>query len=90
MFMSTVKGWTVAEETTFADIMRIARMERMPAIHIYRRCGSDPVKAIQLAQENHGLSDEQTAAYERNKAARLAGLAKARQDRSIQLSEAHA
>ncbi len=88
----TGKGWTDEEETTFADIMRIARMGRMAAIQLFRRCKSHHAKAVKLARDNYGLSDAQVAGMERSKAARLAGLVKARQriaqDRSIRLSEA--
>ena len=86
----TGKGWTDGEETTFADIMRIARMGRIAAIQLFRRCKSNHAKAVKLAAENYGLSDAQIAGMERSKAARLAGLVKAREsrhDRAIRLSE---
>ena len=88
----TGKGWTDEEEATFADIMRIGRVERIGAIQLFRRCKSDHAKAIKLAQVNYGRTEEQLAGMERSKAARLAGLAKARQrrpqDGSIRLLEA--
>jgi hypothetical protein len=74
----TGKGWTDEEEATFAEIMRIG-LRRMAAIHLFRRCGSNHARALKLAQENYGRSEAQVAAYESNKAARLAGLARARQ-----------
>ena len=87
-------GWTDAEEATFAQIMRIGRMERIKAIQLFRRCNSDHAKAVKLARDNHGLSDLQIAAYERSKGARFSGLVKARQkltqDRPIELLELHA
>ena len=83
----TGKGWTDAEELTFADIMRIGRMGRIAAIQLFRRCKSDHAKALKLAQDNYGLSDAQVAGFERTKAARLAGLSTANarraQDRPI-------
>ena len=78
----TGKGWTDAEEQTFAEIMRIGRMARMDAIRLYRRCRSDAAKALRLAEEHYGMSDTQAAAYEQSKAVRLAGLAVARQRRA--------
>ena len=78
---NTAKGWTDQEEATFATIMRIARMGRIEAIHLFRRCKSDPAKAVKVAQDNYGLSDAQKAAYESTRAARLAGLSRARQAR---------
>jgi hypothetical protein len=87
----TGKGWTDAEEATFADIMRIARLERIAAIQLFRRCKSNHTKAVKLAQANYGRTEEQLAGLERSKAARLAGLAKANarrsQDRQIQRVE---
>jgi hypothetical protein len=91
---NTGKGWTDAEEVTFADIMRMGRLARIPAIHLYRRCKSDRTKSLKLTQEKHAMSDAQVAGMERSKAARLTGLAKARQsvaqNRAFELSEAHA
>jgi demethoxyubiquinone hydroxylase (CLK1/Coq7/Cat5 family) len=80
---NTGKGWTDAEEATFADIMRIARVGRIAAIQLYRRCKSNATKAVKLARDNYGLSDAQIAAYESTKAARLAGLPRARQRRAL-------
>jgi hypothetical protein len=74
----TGKGWTDLEETVFAEIMEIGRMERIPAIHLYRRCGSNPEKALRCAREWYGLTEAQETAYEQTKAKRLAALAKAR------------
>lgn len=79
---TTGKGWTDAEEATFADIMRIGRMAHMDAIRLYRRCKSDPGKALRVAKRDYEMSDERAAAMERSKAARLAGLAKANQRRA--------
>lgn len=91
---NTGKGWTDAEEETFADIMRIGRMGRIASIRFFRCCKSDHAKALKLVQNNYGMSEEQVAAYERSKAARVAGLVKARQrvtqDRRIQLLEVRA
>ena len=87
---NTGKGWTDAEEATFAQIMRVGRMDRIKAIQLFRRCKSDHAKAIKLARKQL-RSDGQVAAYENNKATRLAGLAKANasraQDRRIQRAE---
>ena len=88
---NTGKGWTDAEEATFADIMRIGHLTRIKAIHLFRRCRSNAAKAITMAQENYGMTNEQTAGLERTRTARIAGLAKARQtvaqNRQIQLTE---
>jgi hypothetical protein len=83
MNANTGKGWTDEEEATFASIMRIARFGRIAAIQLFRRCRSNHTKALKLAQDNYGLSDVQVAAYESTKAARLAGLSKARQRRAL-------
>jgi hypothetical protein len=80
---NTGGAWTDHEEATFASIMRIARMSRIEAIQFFRRCRSDHAKALKLAQDNYGLSDAQKAAYESTRAARLAGLSKARQNRVL-------
>lgn len=89
----TGKGWTDAEEVTFAEIMRIGRIGRVAAIQLFRRCGSNHAKAVKFAQDNYGMTAEQVAGMERSKAARLAGLVKARQrvaqNRAFELSEAH-
>ncbi len=91
---NTCKGWTDTEEATFAEIMRIGRMERIKAIQLFRRCKSDPATAVKLAQANYGLSEAQVAGFERSKAARLAGLSKVNarhaQDGSIIRAEVHA
>lgn len=47
----TGKAWTDAEEAAFADIMRVGRMERIKAIQLFKRCKSNPVKALKLAAE---------------------------------------
>ena len=78
---NTGKGWTDTEEVTFAEIMRIGRMERIRAIQLFRRCKSDHVRAVRLARKNYGVSHAQLAALERSKAARLAGLSKANERR---------
>jgi hypothetical protein len=82
---NTGKGWTDAEETTFAAIMRIGRgrLSRIQAIQLFFRCKKNHARALKMAQDNYGLSDVQMAAYERTKAARLARLAQARQRRSL-------
>lgn len=85
---NTGKGWTDTEEATFADIMRVGRLTRIKAIHLWARCRRDPAKAVRSARENYGLSEVQEASYEQTKAARLAGLVRARlrraQNRAIQ------
>lgn len=86
-------GWTAEEETTFAEIVRIARgqLKRIEAIQLFRRCKSNHAKAVKLAKDNCGLTDAQVASFESTRAARLVGLAKARQaaaqNRRFQLSE---
>jgi hypothetical protein len=87
---NTGKGWTDAEEATFAQIMRVGRMDRIKAIQLFRRCKSEHAKAVKLARKQL-RSDGQVAAYENTKATRLAGLARANarraQDRRIQRAE---
>ena len=78
----TGKGWTDAEETTFAEIMRTGNLTRIKAIQLFKRCKSNPARALELARENYGRSEARTASYERSKAARLAGLVKATAARS--------
>jgi hypothetical protein len=58
---NTGKGGTDTEEVTFAEIMRIGRMQRIKAIQFFRRCKSDCAKAVKLPRDNHGLSNLQTA-----------------------------
>ena len=92
--LNTDNGWTDAEEATFADIVRITRMDRIAAIQLFRRCKSDHTKAVRLARRNYTMTDERAAGLERSKTARLAGLAKANarraQDGSITRAEFHA
>jgi hypothetical protein len=92
--LNTGKGWTAAEEETFADIMRRGRLARIAAIQLYRRCKSDRTKSLKLTQGKYAMSDAEVAGMERSKAARLAGLAKARQgvaqNRAFELLEVHA
>jgi hypothetical protein len=44
-------GWTDAEEDAFAKIMVASGLERIPAIQLFRRCGSDMDKALEVAGE---------------------------------------
>lgn len=46
----TGKGWTDQEEAVFAQIMA-CWLERLPAIRLYRRCGTDLGKAVRYAKE---------------------------------------
>lgn len=78
-----IKEWTAAEESAFRQIMTVSDLERLPAIRLYRRCKSNLAKALQIAKDCYGMSDTQKTAYEQNKAARIAGLVKARAARRL-------
>jgi hypothetical protein len=66
----TGKGWTDAEEATFAEIMRIGYLTRIKAIQLFRRCRSNEVKAIRMAAE-YGAAPRASASVN---AARTANL----------------
>lgn len=76
-------GWTPTEESAFRQIVAVTDLERLPAIRLYRRCKDNLAKALQIAKDCYGMSETQRAAYEQNKAARLAGLVKAREARRL-------
>jgi hypothetical protein len=61
----TGKGWTDAEEATFADIMRIGALGRMAAIRLFRRCKSNPAMALKLAAEQGERKTASTARVEK-------------------------
>jgi hypothetical protein len=86
-----IQGWTAAEESAFHQIMAASDLERLPAIRLYRHCNDNLAKALHIAKDYYGLSDSQWAAYQQSKAARVAGLVKARAarrlNRSIQQTE---
>jgi hypothetical protein len=67
----TGKGWTDDEEAAFAQIEQVSRLNRIQAIQLWKRCGKDLAKALQIAKQN----------YPPATAAQLAGLAKARKAR---------
>lgn len=48
---NTGKGWTDAEEVTFADIMRIGHLTRIKANQLWARCKHNTEKALALAAE---------------------------------------
>lgn len=52
---NTGKGWTDAEEAAFAQIMAAGRLERLPAIRLYRRCRCALNRALQIASESSEL-----------------------------------
>jgi hypothetical protein len=41
--------WTEQEERAFADLMKAGRLERLPAIRLYRRCKDDLTRALAVA-----------------------------------------
>ena len=75
------KGWTDAEENTFAEIMRVGQLERIPAIHLYKRCRCNSEKAVIFAREFYSPTEAQVNAYEQTRTKRLAALSKANQNR---------
>jgi hypothetical protein len=77
----TDKGWTNAEESTFAEIMRVGRMARIPAIHLYKRCRCNSEKAVKYAREFYAPTEAQVRAYEQTRTKRLAVLTGARPGR---------
>jgi hypothetical protein len=42
-------NWTEQEEQTFADLMKAGRLERLPAIRLYRRCNDNLGRALAIA-----------------------------------------
>lgn len=45
-------AWSALEELAFDEIMKTGGLERLPAIRLYRRCGSDLPKALTIARDN--------------------------------------
>ena len=43
--------WTEQEERAFAEIMAAGKIERLPAIRLYRRCRGDLRKALKYARK---------------------------------------
>jgi hypothetical protein len=41
--------WNQQDETAFAELMRVGRLERLPAIRLYRRCGDNLARALGVA-----------------------------------------
>jgi hypothetical protein len=41
--------WTPDEEQAFARLMQAGRIERLPAIRLYRRCNGDLTRALAVA-----------------------------------------
>jgi hypothetical protein len=75
---NTGKGWTDAEEATFADIMRIGHLTRIKAIHLWARCKRNTEKSLALAAE-YGVTAQ---AAEAGNAARAEGARRSREARS--------
>lgn len=44
--------WTAKEEILFAKLEIMAGIGRIPAIHLWKRCGKDEKKAVAKAIEN--------------------------------------
>jgi hypothetical protein len=65
---STGKGWTDSEETLFSEMQNVSRLNRVRCIQLYRRCKSNPEKALAMAKRD----------YPKRLDARLTHLAKAR------------
>jgi hypothetical protein len=42
-------NWTEQEEQAFADIMAAGRLERLPAIRLFRRCKDNLTRALVIA-----------------------------------------
>ena len=62
------KGWTDEEEVAFAQIMEAGGLERLPAIRLYRRLGSDLKRALKYAE-----SRQETVAAKNRGGKRLQG-----------------
>jgi hypothetical protein len=63
--------WTQDEEAAFAQLMRVGHFDRMSAIRLYRRSGSDLGKALAIAKAEAPTEGElarRKAAGERLKA----------------------
>jgi hypothetical protein len=46
-------SWTEAEETLFAEIASVSRLNRIEAIRLYRRSNSNPERTLTLAIQNY-------------------------------------
>jgi len=55
---NTGKGWTDEEECAFAEIMAAGKLERLPAIRLYRRFKGDLGKAVKCARRDAPTNQE--------------------------------
>ena len=56
--MTMKTRWTEVDERAFAQLMRVAHLERMPAIRLYRRCSSHLEKALAIAMREAPTDNE--------------------------------
>jgi hypothetical protein len=78
---NTGKGWTDPEEVTICEHHADRPYGPNRGNPVLSTLQIRPREGSQVAQDNYGLSDAQKVAYESTRAARLAGLSKARQNR---------
>ncbi len=50
---NTGKGWTDAQEATFAEIMAASRLNRIQAIQLWKRCHENGSKTVCTARRNY-------------------------------------
>lgn len=55
-----ISGWTPEEEAAFARLMEVGRLERVPAIRLYRRCGGNLDRALRIAEAGRPTPGELT------------------------------
>jgi hypothetical protein len=70
-----MENWSAAEESAFAEIMRVGHLDRLPAIRLYRRSG-ELNKALVIAAAEAPTDAEMArhkAFGEKMKALRLVG-----------------
>ena len=68
--MDTSTTWTQEEEKAFAQLMSAGRLERLPAIRLYRRFKGNLPKALEVALDYH-ITPEQAARNAERTAKRL-------------------
>jgi hypothetical protein len=68
----TGKGWTDEEEKAFAEIQAASRLNRIRALHLWKRCRKNLAKALDLARQDYPpLTAAQHARDKKAKAAAI-------------------
>ena len=50
---NTGKGWTDDEEAAFAQIQTVSRLNRIKAIHLWKRCRKNTERALAVAERDY-------------------------------------